>query len=239
MASASSGLSVTFDSATPLVCTVSGTTLTLRSVGTCTVNASQAGNANFAAAVLTRSVVVDGIELFANGGFETDGAATLPLPTPAFAWLQTAAGYTRSTESRTGTYAALLASPPLNSANMFQNSVEQGSRPVLVAGTRPVLTFWAKGTPGTTGVLNYALRFLDGTGNILYNSTNQNFGTAINATSFTKITFQADAVPAGATAAFIEISQAIGPVGVQPSGDVFTAGRVLIDDLSLMVLTLP
>ena len=234
VASASSGLSVTFDSATPSVCSVSGTTLTLRSVGTCTVNASQAGNANFAAAVLTRSVVVDGIELFANGGFETVGVTT-----PANAWLQAAAGYTRSTDSRSGAFAAQLASPASNAAILLQNSVDQGMRPALVVGTAPVLTFWAKGTAGATGSLTYALRFLDGIGNILYTSTNQNFGAAINTTTYTKITFTAGTVPVGATAAFIEFSQAIGPIGTGPAGENWFAGRVLIDDLSLMVLTLP
>jgi hypothetical protein len=45
-----SGLSVAFTTATSLICTVSGTTLTILTVGTCTINANQAGNTNFAAA---------------------------------------------------------------------------------------------------------------------------------------------------------------------------------------------
>ena len=83
--------------------------------------------------------------------------------------------------------------------------------------------------------LTYALRFLDGIGNILYTSNNQNFGAAINTSSYTKITFNAGVVPAGATAAFIEFSQAIGPIGTGPAGENWFAGRVLIDDLSLRV----
>jgi hypothetical protein len=55
-ATASSGLTVSFASTTPGVCTVSGTTLTLVAVGTCTINASQPGNTTFAAApVVTNS----------------------------------------------------------------------------------------------------------------------------------------------------------------------------------------
>ena len=50
VASADSGLAVTFTSATTGVCTVSGTTVTAIGVGTCTINADQAGNANYAAA---------------------------------------------------------------------------------------------------------------------------------------------------------------------------------------------
>jgi uncharacterized protein (TIGR03437 family) len=49
-ATASSGLAVTFKSTTLAVCTVSGTILTLLIKGPCTIQAMQAGNANYAAA---------------------------------------------------------------------------------------------------------------------------------------------------------------------------------------------
>ena len=49
-ATASSGLAVSFASPSPAVCTVSGATVTLVAVGTCTIQATQAGNADYAAA---------------------------------------------------------------------------------------------------------------------------------------------------------------------------------------------
>ena len=49
-ATASSGLTVAFTSATTSICTVSGTTVTFVTVGTCTINANQAGNTNWNAA---------------------------------------------------------------------------------------------------------------------------------------------------------------------------------------------
>jgi hypothetical protein len=49
-ASATSGLAVSFTSITPGVCAVSGTTATLPNPGTCTIQASQTGNANYTAA---------------------------------------------------------------------------------------------------------------------------------------------------------------------------------------------
>ena len=49
-ATASSGLPVSFASTTTSVCTVSGTTATLVAAGTCTIQATQAGNANYSAA---------------------------------------------------------------------------------------------------------------------------------------------------------------------------------------------
>ena len=47
---ASSGLPVVFSSPTTSTCTVSGTTVTLVAQGTCTIRATQGGNASFAAA---------------------------------------------------------------------------------------------------------------------------------------------------------------------------------------------
>ncbi len=49
-ATASSGLPVSFSSLTTGVCTVSGNTVTLVAVGTCTIQATQGGNTNYAAA---------------------------------------------------------------------------------------------------------------------------------------------------------------------------------------------
>jgi hypothetical protein len=49
-ATASSGLTVSFASLTTGVCTVSGTVASLTNPGTCTIQATQAGNATYAAA---------------------------------------------------------------------------------------------------------------------------------------------------------------------------------------------
>jgi sugar lactone lactonase YvrE len=58
-ATASSGLAVSFGSQTPGVCTVSGTSVVLVTTGTCTIVASQSGNASYAAAPqVTRSFTV-------------------------------------------------------------------------------------------------------------------------------------------------------------------------------------
>jgi len=59
LASASSGLPVTYTSSTPGVCTVSGSTVTMVAAGTCTLVANQAGNANWLAAPqVSQSVVL-------------------------------------------------------------------------------------------------------------------------------------------------------------------------------------
>ena len=58
-ATSTSSLTVTFTSATLSICTVSGTTVTLLTSGTCTINADQAGDSNFASATqVARSFTV-------------------------------------------------------------------------------------------------------------------------------------------------------------------------------------
>jgi Big-like domain-containing protein/VCBS repeat protein/glucodextranase-like protein/putative Ig domain-containing protein len=60
-AGASSGLAVTFGSLTASVCTMSGNTVTLVAPGNCSIQASQAGNANYAAAPsINQSFAVSG-----------------------------------------------------------------------------------------------------------------------------------------------------------------------------------
>ena len=49
-ATSTSGLTVTFTSITPGVCTVAGSTVTIVAAGTCTINADQSGSANYNAA---------------------------------------------------------------------------------------------------------------------------------------------------------------------------------------------
>jgi hypothetical protein len=57
-ATATSGLAVDFNSQTPATCTVSGATVTLVAVGTCTIQATQAGNSTWAAASASQSFQV-------------------------------------------------------------------------------------------------------------------------------------------------------------------------------------
>ena len=168
---------------------------------------------------------------FANGGFEAGAGAVFA----AANWNGAAGGYTLSSDAHTGSFAAQLMSPAFNAAIMLQNSIDQGGLPALTVGDAPVLSFWAKGTAGATGNVLFALRYLDNIGNILYSSNNQFFQGSINTSAYSQITFNGGVVPAGATAAFIEFSQAIGPIGIGPAGENFFAGKVLIDDIYLGV----
>lgn len=76
-ATASSGLSVSFSTSTSSVCTVSGTTLTLLSTGTCTVNADQAGNGAYAAASqVSKQITVSPASIILATGFNSNGTTT-------------------------------------------------------------------------------------------------------------------------------------------------------------------
>lgn len=171
------------------------------------------------------------VNLFANGGFEIVGAG----PPAAESWLPAASGYSLSTDARTGTYSAQLSSPTTNAAIMIQNSVLDGMLPGITPGDNPLLSFFAKGFAGTTGNAQFALRYLDGIGNILSNSGTQFFQNSINTSTWTEITYDLGVVPVGASAAFIEFVHAIGPI----DGVDLLAGTILIDDVVLLGQAIP
>ena len=80
-ATGSSGLAVSFASTTPAVCTVSGATMTLVAAGTCTIQATQAGNANYAAATPVNQSfqVTQGSQTIAFGALSNQALSTAPF----------------------------------------------------------------------------------------------------------------------------------------------------------------
>lgn len=170
------------------------------------------------------------VNLFANGGFEIEGAG----PPAAESWLPAASGYSLSTDARTGNFSAQLSSPQLNAAVMLQNSVGNGMLPGITPGDNPLLSFYAKGFAGSTGNVLFSLRYLAEGGAILATSGNVFFQGSINTSTWTEITYDLGVVPVGASAAFIEFSQGIGPID-----GVNLAGTVLIDDLVLLGQAIP
>lgn len=81
VATASSGLPVSFASTSPTICTVSGSTLTPLASGTCTVAATQAGNANYAAASpVTQSFAINAAVPQPTGGIANAASAGQATP---------------------------------------------------------------------------------------------------------------------------------------------------------------
>jgi len=80
-ATASSGLPVSFASQTAAVCMVSGTTVTLLTAGTCSIQATQAGNTTYAAATpVTQSFTVNAALLAQTITFNNPGAQRAGTP---------------------------------------------------------------------------------------------------------------------------------------------------------------
>jgi hypothetical protein len=188
-------------------------------------------NAALTAAVLLSSAASQAVTVngFANGGFE-EGTAFA-----ATNWSPAAMGYTISGYSHTGSRAMRLSSPAVNAAIGQQNSIEDGGLVPLTPGDNPLFSFWITGEQGSTGNVNYALRYLDDLGNILADSGSQQIGNGLSWNSWTQITYDLGVVPVGATTAFLEIVHAIGPIGTGPGGEDWTAGTVIIDDVYLGV----
>ncbi len=173
---------------------------------------------------------------FANGSFETASTAVNPpggVSYFAAGWLAAPTGNPAmiSNVAHTGLHSALLTVPGgFGGSTLFQNSVDHGGLAPLDAsavGLKPMLTFWAKGDVSTTGNVLFALRYLDGIGNILGGSGNQFFQSQINTSTWSQISFQAAAIPAGTKAVFLEMNTAVGPL---------LDGRtnaVYIDDINL------
>jgi hypothetical protein len=98
-ATASSGLAVSFTSTTLPVCTVSGVTVTIVSVGTCAIQASQAGNANYAAAtsVTQHFTVTTASQTITFGSLSNQAYGTAPLTLSATASSGLTVAFTSST----------------------------------------------------------------------------------------------------------------------------------------------
>jgi len=136
-ATASSGLQVSYASSDATVCTVSGSLLTLVSVGKCSVTASQAGSSSYAAATpVTQSFTVVP-NLVINSGFESkftpwvqnklSGVAASALNSSSFVQGSSSGSITVTTPA----------------SAMYQIDLEQGSLPVANSATY-TLKFWAK-----------------------------------------------------------------------------------------------
>jgi hypothetical protein len=135
-ATASSGLTVAFSSGTTSVCTVAGSSVTLLTTGTCTIEADQPGDANIAAAPqVQRSFSVT--------------PATLSVTPSAVSGASVGGNYSQANPATGGTapYSYTLAS----------GTLPAGTSLSAITGT-------VVGTPTTAGAFSYAIHASDGQG---------------------------------------------------------------------------
>lgn len=167
-------------------------------------------------------------ENLTNGSFETGAAGNASL---AMGWLSNAGGYVReSTDVHSGSFAIQLTPPAFNASGTEQNAVKDGLSFNLVVGDKPTLTFWAKGTQGTTGDFGYSLRYLDADGNIKYNSGFPNFGAQLSSTTWKQFSLTGGTVGQAGLAAFVVFNAGMGPID---AANGLLPGVLFLDDVSI------
>lgn len=188
----------------------------------------------FAAALLAGTAGAATTNAFANGGFEAAG----PGGWVAAGWLTagTNSPATRSGDAHSGSFSLLLSAPNgVDASIALQDAAGHGGMPALTAanvGDTPWLSFWAKGDASTTGDAFVALRYMGANG-VISTALNETFQGQLSTTSWKQISFQAAAIPVGATSVFIEIGTRVGPIlDNRPNA-------VLVDDLSFALTTAP
>ncbi len=171
-ATATSGLAVSFTSLTTSVCTVSATTASLLGAGTCTIQATQAGNTDFAAATpVSQSFTVNAAAATAtlstlSPGFAAQGGAAFtltingsgfvtgstidwgatPLTTTYISSTELTAQVPASDLATAGITTISVATSTGTASNMLQFAVDSGSSNSLPTAT----TTTASTSPGET-----------------------------------------------------------------------------------------
>jgi hypothetical protein len=146
-ASASSGLPVTFGSTTPTVCSVSGSTVSLLAPGTCSITATQAGSATYAAAPPVTQQFTVAANLILNGGFETGTIAPWQLQVNN----DGSASATASLDNSSPADGAYAMHVNIASAAMtpWHIKLVQGSLAVT-SGSQYTVQFWARSSVART-----------------------------------------------------------------------------------------
>ena len=157
VATASSGLTVSFASTTTTVCTVSGTTASFIAAGTCTIQATQAGNSTYAAATpVSQSFTVNAAPLtpqtitFANPGAQTVGTPLTLVATASSGLTVSFASTTTTVCTVSGTTATFLA------AGVCTITASQAGNSTYAAATPVSQSFTVNAAPLTPQTITFA-----------------------------------------------------------------------------------
>jgi hypothetical protein len=241
-ATASSGLAVSFASQTTSVCTISGTTGTFVTAGTCTIQASQAGNGSWsAAASVSRSFTVNAAPLqpqtitFNNPGTQTVGALLTLSATASSGLAVSFTSQTNSVCTVSGTMVTFIttfvtAGTCTIQAAQAGNSIWAAATPVsqtLTVNAEPqTITFNAPGNQTVGTPLTLSATASSG---LTVTFTSQT--TSVCAVSGTTVTFvtagtctiQASQAGSGSWAAAIPVSRSFTVNAAKPTITSFTA----------------
>ena len=136
-ASASSGLPVSFDSQTPPVCSVSGSTVTTLAAGQCDIQATQGGNADFQPAAVIQGFTVTAVGALTPSPTASATASGRPTPSPTATATATGAGSGRLVPLLLAVAIALLAGIlTLLAARLTVARRRPGTRPPVIQAAR-------------------------------------------------------------------------------------------------------
>jgi hypothetical protein len=168
-ASASSGLPVSFASTTQSVCTVAAAKATLLTSGACTLNASQAGNATYAAApTVSQSFTVN--------------AALQPASAPVFAPAAGAYSTAQQVTIATSTPNAVLYYTTDGSAPTTSSAVYSGPLQVASSQTISALATASGYTQSPVATAAYTISQPVGSPTFVQQCTNTGWGTSVSCT---------------------------------------------------------
>lgn len=196
-ATATSNLAVTYSSLTPAICSVSGSTVTMLTAGTCTLAADQGGNTNFNAALQVTQNVAIGATV---PGAPTIGAATPGNTTATIAFTQPAnnggSPITQYNATCTPSGAGSNTVSPITITGLTNNTQYTCSVTATnAAGPGP-----ASGNVLVTPVAtNVSPQFTSATSTSFTVLTSNNFNVTASGTPAPALTLQSGTPPAGVT----------------------------------------
>ena len=235
-ATASSSLAITYSSTTPAVCTVSGTTATIVTFGTCTVQAAQAGNVDYAAATsVTASYTITSLgtagtpsaSVASGGTVYTTGSTPITLTSSTagvsiYYTLTSGATGTAPTTSSTPYTNAGVAIPAVGTWTLEAIAVEAGYTPSTVAN----VTFTVSSIPPNFGLTISipSVILTNGQG-----SANDTITVTPTGGFNAAVTFACTQVPAGVSCSF-------SPSTITPSGGPASTTLTLISSTAISSL---
>jgi hypothetical protein len=212
IATATSGLPVTFTSASTTVCTVSATTATFLIAGTCTIDANQPGNSTYAAApqvaqsfTVTAApsytlVATSGTLSVTQGSTATDTVTVTPANGFTGSVTLTATGLPTGVTASFGTNPATGASGITFTAT---NTATTGTSTVTITGTSGTLTASTTIALTVNAAPSFTLAPTSATVSVIQGASVTDTINVTGANGFTgSVTLTATGLPSGVTASF-------------------------------------
>jgi uncharacterized repeat protein (TIGR02543 family) len=247
-ATATSGLTVSYTSETPLVCSVSGTTITYLAAGSCAVTASQSGNSSYSEAPsVTRTFQITTSAPTATTTAATAVGASQATVNGSITWggSATTVSFRYSTASDLSGATTVTGSPSTRSSNGSASATVTG----LTAGTRYYFRIVASNASATVAgsILSFTTLGITTASPLTGGEVSVAYSTTLMATGGTGV-YSSWSVTEGSLPAGLSLNSSTGVISGTPTAvgnTTFTirvtdsAGAVTTKVLTLSVVALP